>query len=305
MNKPELTIKLGTNPIAWSNDALPELGKDTHLATCLSEASRAGFSGIEMGGKFPQNPAELSAVLAQHKLQLISGWYSGLLANRSVEDEWQALQPHLKLLLSQDCKVLIYAETWAEIFCDVYHPMSQRPSLTPIEITQYAEKLTALATLCLSENIQLAVHHHLGSIIETESDIDQLMTATGPSVGLLLDTGHCLVAGIDPISIINRHGSRICHVHCKDVRPVVLAQALRADMGFMQAVLQGLYTVPGDGCIDYPAILASLYAQNYSGWLVVEAEQDPELANPFHYAKMGFESLEQSALAAGFQIDNS
>lgn len=296
-------IRIGINPIGWSNDAMPELGADTPLETCLSEAAQVGYSGIELGGKFPREPGALSQVLSTHALELISGWYSGNLIEHSVEQEWTLLQPHLELLKSQGCRVLVYAETWHESFMETRRPMSSRPVIDDAQMHDYATRLTDLADRCLYDyNMRLAIHHHIGTIIQSDSDIDQLMALAGPSVGLLLDTGHCLSAGADPVAVLARHGARVCHVHCKDVRAPQLQQALGEDMGFMQAVLHGLYTVPGDGCIDYPALLAGLKAIGYQGWLVVEAEQDPQVANPLVYARMGYDYLHQSARSAGFEI---
>ncbi len=297
------SIRIGINPIGWSNDAMPELGGDTPLETCLAEAAQVGYSGIELGGKFPREPEALRQVLATHALRLISGWYSGNLIDNSVEQEWALLQPHLALLKSQGCRVLVYAETWRESFMETNRPMSSRPVIDTAEMRPYAARLTELADRCLYDfNIRLAIHHHIGTIIQSDADIDQLMALAGPSVGLLLDTGHCLSAGADPVKVLERHAARVCHVHCKDVRAPQLKQAIGEDMGFMQAVLQGLYTVPGDGCIDYPALLAGLKSHNYQGWLVVEAEQDPQIANPLTFARMGYDYLHQSARAAGFDI---
>ncbi|GGO84496.1 myo-inosose-2 dehydratase [Marinobacterium nitratireducens] len=297
------TIRIGINPIGWSNDAMPELGGDTPLETCLSEAAQVGYSGIEMGGKFPREAETLSQVLEGHGLQLISGWYSGNLVARSADEEWRLAGPHLQLLASQGCKVLVYAETWNESFMEICRPMSTRPLIDDTGMQAYAARLTEFADRCLAEyGIRLGIHHHIGTIIESGDDIDRLMALAGPSVGLLLDTGHCLSGGIDPIEVLRRHGARVCHVHCKDVRAPELEKARVKDLGFMEAVLEGLYTVPGDGCIDYPTLLSGLKALGYQGWLVVEAEQDPEVANPLQYARMGYDYLERTARTAGYAI---
>lgn len=297
------SIRIGINPIGWSNDAMPELGGNTPLATCLSETAQAGYSGIEMGGKFPREPEELRRTLAAHGLKLISGWYSGNLVEHTAEKEWTLSQPHLQLLKSQGCEVLVYAETWQESFMETYRPMSTRPVIDDTAMETYAARLTEFADLCLSElGIRLAIHHHLGTIIESGEDIDRLMALAGPSVGLLLDTGHCVSGGANPLEVLRKHGERVCHVHCKDVRPHQFERAKAKDMGFMEAVLEGLYTVPGDGCIDYPSILAELKALNYQGWLVVEAEQDPKLANPLEYARLGYDYLERTAQSVGYEV---
>jgi inosose dehydratase len=299
------SVRIGTNPIAWSNDAMPELGGETPLNTCLQQAALAGFTGIEMGGKFPREPKALASVLARFKLSLISGWYSANLVDNSVEQEWAQLEPHIDLLCSQGCSVLVFAETWQESFMETYRPMSTRPTLAADRFAQYGHKLSDLADKCLEKGIRLAVHHHIGSVIESQQDVIDLMHNTRESVGLLLDTGHAVSCGVDPLVVIQEFGSRICHVHCKDIRKPQWEIAKAKDQGFMESVLEGMFTVPGDGFIDYPAILAALNQAAYSGWLVVEAEQDPEKADPFVYAQKGYQYLARQAELAGFCIDYS
>jgi inosose dehydratase len=286
-----MSVHLGVSPIGWSNDDLPELGGDIPLDTCLAEAREAGFEGIELGHKFPRDPALLQPLLAHQKLRLISGWYSGRLLERSVTEELEAIEPHRALLAAMGCAVLVYAETSGGIAGDRTRPLSTRRSLPDGDWRDFGIRLTELADRLAERGIRLAYHHHMGTVVETAAEIDRLMAATGGSVGLLLDTGHLALAGADPADIAWRHRQRINHVHCKDVRPAVLARTRAADQSFLDAVLDGVFTVPGDGAIDFGAVLIALKAADYRGWLVVEAEQDPAKAAPLVYAHRGFAHL--------------
>ena len=285
-----MPVRLGISPIGWSNDDLPELGGDVPLDTCLAEAGAAGFEGIELGHKFPRDPA-LLPLLAHQELSLISGWYSGRLLERSFIEELEAIESHRALLAAMGCAVLVYAETSGGIAGDRMRPLSTRPSLADGDWRDFGIRLTKLAD-CLAElGIRLAYHHRMGTVVETAAEIDRLMAATGGSVGLLLDTGHLAFAGADPADTAWRHRPRINHVHCKDVRPGVLARSRAADQSFLDAMLDGVFTVPGDGAIDFGAVLHALKAADYRGWLVVEAEQDPAKAPPPVYAHRGFAHL--------------
>jgi inosose dehydratase len=294
-----MPVRLGISPIGWSNDDLPELGGDTPLETCLAEAHEVGFAGIELGHKFPCDRAMLQPILEHHRLSLISGWYSGRLLERTVEEEMAAIEGHLALLAAMGCAVLVYAETSGSIAGDRHRPLSQRPRLRDGEWRDFGGKLTEIANRLARRGLRLAYHHHMGTVVESESEIDRLMAATGPSIGLLLDTGHLAFAGGDPVALVRRHGSRINHVHCKDVRPGVLARVRAADTSFLDAVLDGVFTVPGDGAIDFAEVCAALAAARYDGWLVVEAEQDPERAPPLAYARIGFADLSAAVAQTG------
>jgi len=286
-----MSVRLGISPIGWSNDDLPELGGDIPLDTCLAEAREAGFEGIELGHKFPRDPALLQSLLGDHELHLVSGWYSGRLLERSVAEELVAIEPHRAVLAAMGSAVLVYAETSGGIAGDRTRPLSRRPSLPNGHWRDFGIHLTELADRLAERGIRLAYHHHMGTVVETAAEIDRLMASTGGSVGLLLDTGHLAFAGADPVDIAWRHGLRISHVHCKDVRPDVLARARAADQSFLDSVIDGVFTVPGDGAIDFVAVLGALKAANYRGWLVVEAEQDPAKAPPLVYARRGFAYL--------------
>ena len=270
-----MSVRLGINPITWTNDDVPELGGDTPLETCLAETRLAGYAGTELGGKFPRDSAELRPILARHGLDLVSGWYDGRILEREPEAEWDAVLPHLTLLRDLGCRQVVYADTSRRAENDLWGPISRRPRLATEDWPGYGRKLTALAERMASFGVAMAFHHHMGTIVETDEEVGLLMRHTGRAVNLLYDTGHCVFAGGDPVALVRRHLDRISHVHCKDTRPEILARAQASDASFMQAVVDGVFTVPGDGSVDYPAILRILADHGYSGWLVVEAEQDP------------------------------
>ena len=296
-------IKLGIAPIAWSNDDLPELGGDTTLETCLSEAKAAGFSGVEKGGKFPLDPKVLGPILKDHGVVLCSGWFSGSLRYGSVEQEKKNIQEQLHLFQELGCPVMVYAETTGTVQGQIDTPVADRPVMPDDEFKAYGEKLTAFADWLKAEGCPISYHHHMGTVIETEREVDLLMDATGTSVGLLLDTGHLTFAGGDVLATTRRHGDRINHVHCKDIRGEVLERLRAGNWSFLKGVLEGVFTVPGDGMIDYGPFAKLLAEIGYRGWVVVEAEQDPIKANPFEMAKIGHAALTRAFKEAGFRIE--
>ena len=292
-----MAVRIGANPIGWSNDDLRELGGATPLEVCLAEAREAGFEGMELGHKFPREPNALKRALAPFGLACISGWYSGELLRRSPEAEISAMRPHLDLLKAMDCKVLIFAETSNAVHGDRSVPLSRRPRLGAGDWAEFGRRVTAVADAALAEGLRLVYHHHMGTVVEREADIDAFMAATGPSVHLLLDTGHATWGGANPAALARRYRERISHVHCKDVREAVMREARARDWSFLDAVIAGVYTVPGDGMVDFTAVLREL--PGYSGWVVVEAEQDPAKAHPLTYAKMGHANLTRFLAKAG------
>jgi inosose dehydratase len=284
-------LRLGINPLTWSNDDLPSLGAENSLEDCLREARAAGYDGVELGHKFPREPAALRAALAPHGLSLVSGWYSARLLERDADAEFEAVQPHLELLAALGSEVMVVAEVTHCVHGDRHARQSRRPWLAPADWPRFGDRLTRLADLMQRRGVRLAYHPHMGTVVQSADDVDRLMGATGEAVGLLLDTGHLRFAGADPVEVATRHARRIAHVHCKDVRPDVLADVRNRDTSFLDAVLAGVFTVPGDGSVDYDAVLAPLAAARYRGWLVVEAEQDPAIAHPLTYATLGHRHL--------------
>lgn len=297
-----MAVKIGINPITWTNDDVPELGGDTPLETCLAETKQAGYRGTELGGKFPRKSAELGPILATHGLELVSGWYDGRILDRAVDEEFEAIEPHLTLLRDLGAKVVVYADTSRGRHDGIYAPISQRPVLADSEWRTYGEKITRLADRMADFGVGMAFHHHMGTIVETDREIGRLMGSTGDSVGLLFDTGHCLFSGGDPATLLRSHLDRIVHFHCKDVRLPVLERARASDMSFMGAVMEGIFTVPGDGSVDFLSLLEPLAERGYDGWIVVEAEQDPAKAHPLTYATKGYKSLLETARRAGFEV---
>ncbi len=292
-----MSVRLGTNPIAWSNDDLRVLGWATPLETCLAETRSAGFEGIELGHKFPRDAAALGSILDRHDLALVSGWHSCALLERDAAAELDAMRSHMTLLRALGCTVVIVAETSNAIHGDRATPLSQRPVLAESQWPAFAGRLTELADAVEREGLKVAYHHHMGTIVQSESDIDRLMDMTGPNLTLLLDTGHATFAGADPVALARRHRARISHVHCKDVRADVLRESFTGDNSFLDSVVDGVFTVPGDGMVDFPGVLAEL--PDYAGWLVVEAEQDPDKAHPLRYARLGRDNLAGFARRAG------
>ena len=288
-------VKIGINPISWMNDDLPSLGGETPLETALSEGAQIGYRGFELGNKFPKEPAALRAVLGKYSLECISGWYSGQLADagRTVEQEIEAVGPHLRLLAENGATVMVYGEV-ADAIQGKPQPLYKRPRFSSAGQWQaYADKMTAFARHTLSHGVRLSYHHHMGAYVESPDDVDRLMALTGPELGLLFDSGHMTFGGGDAVAVLRKHIARVSHVHCKDVRPAVTKMARNANWSFLQSVMNGAFSVPGDGCIDFDGVLRLLYQHGYEGWLVVEAEQDPAVAPSYQYAQMGFQHLTQ------------
>lgn len=288
-----MIVRIGANPIIWSNDDLRELGAEISLETCLSQARHIGFEGMELGHKFPREPAALGAVLDRYGLVCVSGWYSGQLLTRDAGVELSLLRPHLDLLKALGSSVLVFAEVTGAIHGDIRQPLSRRPRLAAGQWKQFARRLTDLARMTAVEGVQLTYHHHMGTVVQSEDDIGALMEACGPEVGLLLDSGHATFAGADPIRLAQRYAPRIRHFHAKDVRASVRERARAGDWSFLQSVLEGVFTVPGDGCIEFASLFRAL--RTYSGWIVLEAEQDPRRADPMTYASLGYANLQRLA----------
>ncbi len=297
-----MSVKLGVAPIAWSNDDMPELGGETTLEQCLKEANEAGYIGIESGGKFPKKSSELIPKLNQFNLKLCSGWYGANLRKNSVEEEKKSIQEQLDLFKDCDAPCIVFAEVSGSIQGDPNRKLSTRPQMERDEWQKFCEKISELGKYLEDEGMPLAYHHHMGTVIETQKDTERLIENTHESVKLTLDTGHMLFAKGDSKSILQNYHERILHVHCKDIRKQVLEKSLKEDLSFRGAFLEGAFTVPGDGCIDYQPLFNVLKKNNYSGWLVVEAEQDPAKANPLEYAKIGYNYLTDTLKKSEIEI---
>ncbi len=296
-------IRLGINPIGWTNDDVRWLGDDIPLEVCLAEARAAGYVGIELGRKFPRQAKALKKVLERHDLALVSGWYSARLLERNAKDEIVAMQGHLQLLKALDCNVMVFAETAGDTVPFVSKPLSERPQITaPAQWNELGRRMTEVGDYLQDNDLRLALHHHMGTPVQTAEDVDRLFEHCGPSVGLLVDTGHLTFAGDEPVKMIRKHGDRVAHVHAKDVRRGAFLQALELDLSFTEAVLAGIFTAPGDGIVDFAAVMRELKKLDYDGWIVHEAEQDPRIANPLIYAKLGNAHLREVCGEVGLRL---
>ena len=296
-----MNIKIGIAPIAWSNDDMPELGGDTPIEVCLDEAKKAGFSGIELGGKFPRNPGITKYLLNKFKLKMPGGWYGALLRNRSVDEEWSAMQDHINLLKMVQADIFVFADVSGSIQGDQSKKLSSRPKLDDSEWKTYCGKISEISNRLYDVGLPMSYHEHMGTIIQSEEDVDKFLNYTNEKTYLLFDTGHLLFAQADNIRILKDYIQKINHIHCKDIRKDILAKSLNQDLSFRNSFIEGVFTVPGDGCIDYKPIINILFENNYSDWLVIEAEQDPSKANPFEYAKIGFKYLSEILLKTGYE----
>ena len=296
-------VKIGINPISWMNDDLPSLGGETLLETALQEGKEIGYEGFELGNKFPKDGPSLKAKLDEFGLACVSGWYSGFLAElapgqdnaQAVAAEIERCQPHMSKLQYNGVKVVVYGECAGTVQGQIDTPVAKRPTFATDALWQaYAQRLNAFGEhLLATYGIQLAYHHHMGAYVESAADVDKLMDLTDPAkVFLLFDTGHAYFGGtLDPNALLAKHVQRVVHVHCKDVRVPVIAQARNDQWSFLNGVLNGVFTVPGDGSIDFAAVLSTLHAAGYEGWLVVEAEQDPAVAPSYAFAQKGYQTL--------------
>ena len=297
-----MKINLGIAPIAWSNDDMPDLGGDTPIETCLLEAKSAGFRGIELGGKFPRNPGTIKYLLNKFNLELPGGWYGAHLNERSVEEEWQAMQNQIELYKLINSSVFIFADVSGSIQREPKIPLSKRPRLKDNNWSNYCNKISEIAKRLSDIGLPMSYHEHMGTIIQSEQDIYRLLDNTDDKTSLLFDTGHIFFAEGDYESILKKYVSRVNHVHCKDIRKEILNKSLLNDLSFRDSFLEGVFTVPGDGYINYKPLFETLYDNKYSKWLIVEAEQDPKKANPLKYAKIGYKYLNKILTEVGYKI---
>ena len=292
-------ILYGTNPIAWANDDDQSLGAHIPTEQILTEASEIGFDGIENRHRWPQDdPEALKQLLGGYGLKFISGWHSLNLLAHSVEDEKKAIQPHLDKLKHNGCKVCIVCETSNSVQgLDV--PVNHAPILSDGGMRDFGAKVEEIAQYCADQGIALVYHHHMGTVVETPEEIDAFMAATGPATKLLFDAGHCYFGanGGDPLPVLKKYIDRVAHFHAKNVRTAVMQQVREDKMSFMDGVRAGVFTVPGDaeGGIDFAPLLKELKSAGYQGWIVVEAEQDPDVRNPLEYQTLGLKTLKTIA----------
>lgn len=295
-------VRIGISPICWQNDDLPDITAGFTMEQALQEAREIGYTGVERGQRMPQDTAGLKAYLDEYQIALCGGWCSGNLLVNDVEAEKAAMTQQVEQFLALGAPCIVYAECSNTVQGEMGTPVNNRPKMSADEIKAYAARLTEIAEWTTAQGMPLAYHHHMGSIIEAEADVDALMEGSGDAVRLCFDTGHLLFGGGDVMATMKRWAHRIHHVHFKDIRPEIVKDIRENDRSFLDAVIAGSFTVPGDGCIDFQAVADQLAAMDYDGWIVVEAEQDPAKAPPYEYSKMGYEHILKVCASAGLKI---
>ncbi|MDR3336748.1 MAG: myo-inosose-2 dehydratase [Treponema sp.] len=280
-----MAIKLAIAPIGWTNDDLPELGGQIPFEQCVSEMALAGFEGSEVGNKYPKDPAELNKALALRGLTICNAWFSSFLTIKPYEEVEAAFIKHRDFLHAVGARVIGVAEQGLSIQGLDKPVFNAKPVFNDDQWCDLTDGLCRLGELAAKKGMKLAYHHHMGTGVQTAEEIDLLMENTEPKLlGLLYDTGHLVFSGEDHLAVLNKYIKRVHHVHLKDVRPDILKQAAVGKWSFLKAVKSGVFTVPGDGCIDFKPVFKALLKAKFSGWWVVEAEQDPAKANPLEYA---------------------
>ena len=297
-----MKAKLGIAPIAWWNDDLEELSDDVSLDECLRQASVAGYTGMETGRRFPMDPAVLGPVLSQYGISVCGGWFSGELLTGDLEREKDRISAQMALFKAMEAPCIVYGETAGTIQGDRTAPLATKLKLDAAQTRAYGHKLTAFAEWCTEQGMPLSYHHHMAAPIETEAELDVLMANSGAALPLLFDAGHMAFAGGDVLRVIDKHHARINHVHTKDIRGDVIAGLDRNTASFLDAVISGAFTVPGDGTLDFEALVKRLARYGYEGWFVVEAEQDPVANPPLAMAKTGHQELLRVMQAAGYEV---
>lgn len=297
-----LKAKLGMSPIAWWNDDLPELSEDVTIEECLRQSRGAGFTGMELGQRFPRDPDEMLPILKAADVTLCGGWFSGTLVNEDMEVNKDAIRPMIELFKAVDAPCIVYGECGNTIQGDRAMPLDRKPVLSDDEMAAYGRKLTAFGEWCAEEGMPLVYHHHMGQVVQFQHELDAFMSNSGEGIPLLLDAGHLAFAGGDPLAAIDAHHARIRHVHTKDIRREVIDALDWSADSFLDAVLKGAFTVPGDGSLDFEAIVQRCADHGYEGWFVVEAEQDPVKAPPLRMAEIGHAELMRVMTKAGYEV---
>lgn len=299
-----MPVKIGISLIAWQNDDLPELTKDFTTDGAMEDAAAIGYAGVERGRRMPADTEGLRAYLDRYGVALCGGWCSGNLMAGDVATEREAIRAQVAQFAALKAPCIVYAECSNTIQGDIARPVSQRPKLTRDEVMAYGAKLSELAKWSADQGVILSYHHHMGAMAQDADDIDWLMEGSSEDLTLLYDTGHLHFAGADPLAVLDKWGHRVHHVHFKDVLQPVLDWVRAENKSFLDGVAAGVYSVPGDpdGCIDFQAITDRLTAIDFSGWIVVEAEQDPVKAPPFEYSKLGYEHIIEICGRSGLKI---
>lgn len=282
----ENKIQLAIAPIAWTNDDLPDLGKENTFEQCISEMALAGFKGTEIGNKYPKDPDILKHYLNLRNLKVASAWFSAYLTTKPFEETESAFIKHRDFLHAMGAKVIVVAEQGHSIQGMLDKSVfNDKPEFTEEEWDLLTDGLEKLGDLAHEKDMEIVYHHHMGTGVQTTKEIERLMDNTDPlKVSLLFDTGHLVFSGEDPINIYKKYKGRIKHIHFKDIREQVAEEVRENSDSFLNGVKKGVFTVPGDGMIDFSPIWKEIKDSGYKGWIVVEAEQDPAKANPYEYA---------------------
>lgn len=280
-------VKLGIAPIAWTNDDLPELGGENTFQQCVSEMALAGFTGSEVGNKYPRDPAVLKPMLELRGIEICNAWFSTFLISRPYAQTEAAFKEHVAFLAAMGAKVVGVSEQSYSTQGIQSQPVFEgKYEMNDAQWDALCDGLNRLGRLSLEEyGVALTFHHHMGTVIQSAAETDRLMAGTDPTyVSLLFDSGHFAYCGEDPTELVRRYTKRIKHVHLKDICPEVVAKVRENRWSFLEGVRQGAFTIPGDGCVEFDPIFACLAESGYEGYMVVEAEQDPAKANPLEYA---------------------
>ncbi|MCI6810998.1 MAG: myo-inosose-2 dehydratase [Lachnospiraceae bacterium] len=280
-------VKLGIAPIAWTNDDMPDLGKENTFEQCVSEMALAGFVGSEVGNKYPKNTTELKKALDLRGIKICNQWFSSYLLTKDFEEVKKEFCLQLNYLKEMGAEIIGVSEQSYSVQGQLETPIfGHKYILNEQEWKVLCEGLDRLGKIAKEEyGVSLTFHHHMGTVVQTAEETDCLMNKTNPEyVGLLFDSGHFAYCGEDPVDLVSKYVKRIKHVHLKDIRPEVVKRVKEEKMSFLAGVRAGAFTVPGDGCVDFPAIFKVLERADFSGYMVVEAEQDPAKANPLEYA---------------------
>ncbi len=281
-------VKLGIAPIGWTNDDMPALGGENTFEQCVSEMALAGFTGCEVGNKYPKDTKVLKEALDLRGMRIASKWFSSFLATKPYEETEKEFIKELDYLEAMGAdRINVSEQSYSVQGNEALSIFDNKVHFTDEEWKKMCDGLNRLGKVAKDRGFKLCFHHHMGTGVQTIAETAKMLDDTDPDlVFLCYDTGHFTFSGEDPVYILKKYPERIGHVHLKDVRADVLKKATEGRWSFLKAVREGTFTVPGDGCVDFDAVFAELEKMNYTGWFLVEAEQDPAKANPLKYAKM-------------------
>lgn len=290
-------VKLGIAPIAWTNDDMPDLGAENTFEQCVSEMALAGFTGCEVGNKYPKDPAVLKAALDLRGLTIANQWFSSFVLSKPMEEVEKDFIAQCKFLKAVGADTIGASEQSYSIQGQMHTPVFEcKYVMVQKEWERFAKGMNRLGEIADSMGMKLVYHHHMGTVVQTAAEIDKMMDMTDPDkFSLLFDSGHLAYCGEDYVEVLKKHVKRVKHVHLKDIRPDVVKKVKDEKLSFLQGVRAGAFTVPGDGCIDFVPIFDILDAAGYNGWMIVEAEQDPAKANPLEYALKAREYIRKTA----------